>query len=74
MKISGFTYGIEVFSFLGPSGNNRLENNVVTDSYYGVYIASSQFNVLRNNRLKDNTHNLAYPIMFKLTLKSRTYT
>jgi parallel beta-helix repeat protein len=58
MKISGFTYGIEVFSFVGASSNNRLENNVVTDSYYGVYISSSQFNVLRNNRLKDNTHNL----------------
>jgi parallel beta-helix repeat protein len=57
-KISGFAYGIQLFSFLGASSNNRLENNVVTDNYYGVYIAYSQFNVLRNNRMKNNIRNL----------------
>jgi parallel beta-helix repeat protein len=60
MKISGFHYGIRIFAFLsapGTSRNNTLEDNLVTDNYYGVYISDSWFTVLRNNRMNNNVCN-----------------
>jgi parallel beta-helix repeat protein len=58
MKISGFSYGIKVTGlFSHACTNNILENNLVTDNYYGVYMSSSWFTVLRNNHMSNNICN-----------------
>jgi parallel beta-helix repeat protein len=56
-KISGFYNGIRLFGYMATSGNNILEDNLITDSYYGIQISRSTFNVLRNNRMNNNTRN-----------------
>ena len=59
MKISGFHDAINMFSYLGGSSiENRFENNLLTDNYYGMYILYSQSTVLRKNQMKNNTRNL----------------
>ena len=59
MKISGFHDAINMFSYLGGSSiENRFENNLLADNYYGMYILYSQSIVLRNNQMKNNTRNL----------------
>ncbi len=58
MKISGFTYGIQLTGWSTlASGNIILENNLVTDNYYGVYLSGSWFTVFRNNRMNNNVRN-----------------
>jgi parallel beta-helix repeat protein len=58
MKISGFSYGIQLMGmFTLASGNITLENNLVEDNYYGVYLSGSWFTVLRNNRMNNNIRN-----------------
>lgn len=59
MKISGFYDAVYLFSYLGGSSSgNHLENNVLTDNYYGMYVFNSQLNVLRSNQMKNNIRNL----------------
>lgn len=59
MKISGFYDAVYLFSYLGGSSDgNHLENNILTDNYYGIYMFNSQLNVLRNNQMKNNIRNL----------------
>jgi parallel beta-helix repeat protein len=58
MKISGFTYGIQLTGWSTlASGNITLENNLVEDNYYGVYLSGSWFTVLRNNSMNNNVRN-----------------
>jgi parallel beta-helix repeat protein len=59
-KISGFTVGIDLSAVLmlgGSSSNNRFENNLLTDNYYGIQIVYSSSTTLRNNVMKNNTRN-----------------
>ncbi len=59
MKISGFHDAVYLFSYLGGSSSeNRFESNLLSDNYYGMYLLYSQFTVLRNNQMKNNTRNL----------------
>ena len=58
MKISGFSYGIKITNLFSLAcTNNILENNLVTDNYYGVYMSGSWYTVLRNNSLNNNVRN-----------------
>jgi parallel beta-helix repeat protein len=58
MKISGFSYGIKITNlFTLACRNNILENNLLTENYYGVYMSGSWFTVLRNNRMNNNICN-----------------
>jgi parallel beta-helix repeat protein len=58
MKISGFTYGIQLTGWSTLASKNiTLENNLVEDNYYGVYLSGSWFTVLRNNLMNNNIHN-----------------
>ncbi|MFW6110757.1 MAG: right-handed parallel beta-helix repeat-containing protein [Thermoproteota archaeon] len=58
MNISGFTYGIKLTGWSTlASGNITLENNLVEDNYYGVYLSGSWFTLLRNNRMNNNVRN-----------------
>jgi parallel beta-helix repeat protein len=58
MKISGFSYGIKITKlYTIVCSNNVLENNTVTDNYYGVYLSGSWFTVLRNNNMSNNVCN-----------------
>jgi parallel beta-helix repeat protein len=60
MNISGFTYGIRLFAedlFGMNSTGNDLSNNLLASNDYGIYISYSSDNLLRNNRMKNNTYN-----------------
>jgi parallel beta-helix repeat protein len=60
MTISGFQYGIRLFAediFGGSSSGNTLSNNLLTGNEYGIYLSSTSDNVLRNNRMNNNTNN-----------------
>lgn len=60
MRISGFYDGIyaSIYYISNRFGENRFENNVVSDCYYGIYIGSC-LNMLRNNRMENNTRNFS---------------
>ena len=60
MRISGFYDGIfvSIYYISNRFAENRFENNVVSDCYYGIYIGSC-LNVLRNNRMENNTRNFS---------------
>jgi parallel beta-helix repeat protein len=58
MKISGFSYGIKITNLFSIAcKNNILENNLLTNNYYGVYMSGSWFTILRSNRMNNNVRN-----------------
>jgi parallel beta-helix repeat protein len=75
MRISGFYNGISIsVIFGGPSSDNRLEGNVVSECYYGICMYHSSFTVLRNNRLQNNIRNLFVQSFDSQGMPHQTYT
>jgi len=58
IAIKNFTYGIYLKgTFTQRSINNKLLGNNVTDNTVGIILDYSPYNVLRNNRMANNTYN-----------------
>jgi parallel beta-helix repeat protein len=60
MQVSNFQYGLRLFSedvFGGNSAGNTLQDNIFENNTYGLYIAHSCGNVLRNNHMTGNSKN-----------------
>ena len=58
IAIKNFTNGIYLKgSFTQKAINNKILGNIVTDNTVGILLDSSRYNVLRNNRMSNNTYN-----------------
>jgi len=58
IAIKNFTYGIRLKgTSIQRSINNKLLGNNVTDNTVGIILDYSPYNVLRNNRMANNTYN-----------------
>jgi parallel beta-helix repeat protein len=58
IAIKNFTYGIYLKgTFAQRSINNKILGNNVTDNTVGIILDYSPYNVLRNNRMANNTYN-----------------
>jgi len=68
IAIKNFTYGIYLKgTFTQRSINNKILGNNVTDNTVGILLDYSPYNVLRNNRMADNTYNFKVMWDFPLT-------
>jgi len=68
IAIKNFTYGIYLKgTSTQRSINNKILGNNVTDNTVGIILDYSPYNVLRNNRMADNTYNFKVMWDFPLT-------